>query len=159
MTEIVKLDGLDYIKVDQEWYWDIVGELRKHLIGKSIISANSEAATMTLSNGTILKFEQSASDCCSYFELSCLRGTDNNIITEVSEVETYTGYDWDDTPREGEGPYTAKIQVLTESGIVDIAEGEGDASNGYYLHGFALRAEVFLPVVEHEVVAGEVIAP
>ena len=103
-----------------------------HLLGKSIVAV--EENIMTLSDGTVLTFDSEASDCCSYLELERLVTTEN-IITAATfgDNEDETG---------GEGAYRAWLHVVTEAGELNIAEAEGDASNGYYLHGFALGITV-----------------
>ena len=103
-----------------------------HLIGKSVVNATED--TLTLSDGTRLLFDTENSDCCSYIELRNLSTTDNVITAaEFRNNEEETG---------GEGPYRAWLNVVTEAGELRIAEAKGDASNGYYLHGFALGVTV-----------------
>lgn len=110
----------------------------EHLVGKSVVAADQN--TLTLSDGTIMQFDESADDCCSYLELTRLATTEN-IITAASfgDNEDETG---------GEGAYRAWLHVVTEAGELNIAEAEGDASNGYYLHGFALGVKVTVPDAE-----------
>jgi hypothetical protein len=115
-------------------YWDDLGsELSNLLVGRSIVEA--EGANLTLDDGTVLEFDKDNSDCCSYIELVNSRST-NSIITAV-KVE-------DDEGEYGEGAYHAWIRVLTEADPygINIVEADGDASNGYYLHGFALGVTV-----------------
>ena len=102
------------------------------LIGKSVTGATQD--TLTLSDGTRLQFATEASECCSWLELRSL-STTGNIITaaEYGDNEDDTG---------GEGEYRAWLRVVTEAGELNIAEAEGDASSGYYLHGFALPVTV-----------------
>lgn len=110
-------------------------ELTKMLVGRSIVEASTEDAILVLDNGTRLEFDRSNSDCCSYIDLTCLRAT-NSIITDAKFQSKYEdGY-------EGEGAYKTRLHVLTEAGPVDVAEAEGNASNGYYLSGFALDVRV-----------------
>lgn len=107
----------------------------KHLIGKRVVSATLD--TLTLSDGTSLQFERETSDCCSWLNLFSLSTTDNVITAaEFRDNENETG---------GEGEYRAWLHVVTEAGELNIAEAEGDASNGYYLHGFALDITVVVP--------------
>lgn len=103
-----------------------------HLIGKSITAATED--TLALSDGTRLRFDREESDCCSWIQLSSLSTTDSIITAaEFRDNEDETG---------GEGAYKAWLHVVTEAGELNIAEAEGDASNGYYLHGFALGVTV-----------------
>jgi hypothetical protein len=108
-----------------------------HLIGKSVTGATED--TLTLSDGTRLQFERETSDCCSWQNLFSL-STTTNVITaaEFRDNEDETG---------GEGEYRAWLHVITEAGELNIAEAEGNASNGYYLHGFALAVTVIPPEV------------
>jgi hypothetical protein len=123
------LSGIAYVSDVQDW--DDV------LVGRSIVSASTEEGLLVLDDGAVLKFDKENSDCCSWVELSVLRAT-NNIITkvEVKDNEDETG---------GEGAYKAWMTVLTEAGPINVAEMEGNASNGYYLHGFALGVSYVPP--------------
>lgn len=105
------------------------------LVGQSVVAV--DFPTITLSDGTRLTFDAEANDCCSYIELKALAAT-TNIITAAKFVdnEEETG---------GEGAYKAALHVITEAGELNIAEADGDASNGYYLHGFALGVKVEKP--------------
>lgn len=102
------------------------------LVGKSVVEASED--TLTLSDGMTLQFERSNSDCCSWFELKSLTTTDN-IIThaEIRDNE-------DDT--NGDGEYRAWVHVIAGADELTLVDGEGDATNGYYLHGFALGVKV-----------------
>lgn len=114
-----------------KFYVDQIVDWDDALVGRSIVDADTEKARLTLDNGAVIEFDRENSDCCSYVELTCLRAT-NNVITkvEIKDNEDETG---------GEGEYKAWMQVLTDSGeVIKIAEMDGNASNGYYLHGFAL---------------------
>ena len=106
------------------------------LVGKSIVAADTEAGTLELSDGTVLEFDRDNGDCCSYIDLTVLRAT-NNIITAATleDNEEDTGY---------VGEYSAWLQVITDEGPLKVAEAEGNATNGYYLHGFALGVTVHL---------------
>lgn len=104
----------------------------QRLIGTKVMSANQDS--LFLSDGTQLRFDREDYDCCSSIELRSL-STTNHIITaaEFRDNEDETG---------GEGRYKAWLHVVTEAGELNIAEADGDASNGYYLHGFALGVEI-----------------
>lgn len=107
------------------------------LVGKSIVAANMTTGTLSLSDGTVLEFDKENSDCCSWIELAAL-ATTANIIT-AAKVETTD---------DDEGPYTAWVHVVTEAGELRVVEANADASNGYYLHGFALGVKVTTPEVQ-----------
>lgn len=102
------------------------------LVGHRVIATSDD--TLTLSDGTTLTFDRENDDCCSWIELERLTTTDH-IITAATldDNEDETG---------GEGAYRAWLHVVTEAGELNIAEATGDASNGYYLHGFALGVTV-----------------
>jgi hypothetical protein len=105
------------------------------LVGQRVVSATED--TLTLSDGTTVTFDTTNDDCCSWIELESLTTTDH-IITAArfDDNEDETG---------GEGAYRAWLHVVTEAGELNIAEASGDASNGYYLHGFALGVKVRRP--------------
>lgn len=102
-------------------------------MGHRVVSASTEDATLELDNGVKIIFDRENSDCCSWIELSRLATVDN-IITDA-------GFRGDAE----EGPYEAELYVVTEAGEFNVAEAVADASNGYYLHGFALGAQVIFP--------------
>ncbi len=116
-------------------YDDGTSWLEDVLVGKSVVAATTDM--LLLSDGTRLQFDTTDSDCCSYIDLTSL-STTNNIITaaEFRDNEDETGR---------EGAYKAWLHVITEAGELNIAEADGDASNGYYLHGFALGVTVHPP--------------
>jgi len=110
-----------------------VADYLQHLVGKSVISADKTTGEMLLSDGSKLIFDRENSDCCSYIELSRMRTTDAMILSAEER---------DDEGDDGEGDYNAWVHVVTEAGELNLVEAEGDASNGYYLHGFALNVKV-----------------
>lgn len=123
MQNIDNLSGRYY--VDQIADWDEV------LVGHKIVESDFEAGTITLDDGKVIKVQKNNDDCCSWVELTALRTTDH-IITAVKVENT------DDD----EGEYKAWMQVITEGGPINVMEMDGNASNGYYLHGFALPVEL-----------------
>ena len=89
-----------------------------------------------LSDGTVLGVEIGARECCSYLELKELSTVDNVIMSWRKESHYHEG-------THGKGPYTSQIVVVTKDGQTSaIARAEGDASNGYYLTGWALDVRV-----------------
>jgi hypothetical protein len=102
-----------------------------HLVGKSVISADKTTGEMLLSDGSKLIFDRTNDDCCSWIALSKMRTTEAMILS-AEERDT----------DEGEGGYTAWVHVVTEAGELNLVEADADASNGYYLHGFALGVKV-----------------
>lgn len=114
--------------------------LARHLIGHRVVEATGN--TLYLDNGATLEFQEHNDDCCSTVELDKLATTDHVITSmTVEDNENETG---------GEGAYRAWIHVITEAGELNIAEADGNASNGYYLHGFALRVTVTQPHLVQE---------
>lgn len=114
-------------------YWE-APVWTQHLVGKSIINADVDKGELTLSDGTVMRFDKSNSDCCSSIELMDM-STTGNIITAATVA--------DDS--HGQGDYKAWVEVITKSGIHRVVEADGDASNGYYLDGFALGVVVVEP--------------
>ena len=113
------------------------------LVGKSVVSADVETGTLVLSDGTRVEFDLTVNDCCSWVDLAALRTTPNVITAATLED------DEDETG--GEGPYRAWLRVVTEAGELNIAEADGDATNGYYLHGFALGVRILPLEEDHDV--------
>lgn len=123
MSEVIRYDYYG----DKDW--------TEHLIGKSVVSADKESGTLTLSDGTIMAFDKSNSDCCSWIELMDMSAV-GNIITAATIEDDSTGVN----------EYKAWVHVVTRSGFeTNIVEADGNASNGYYLDGFALGVTVTLP--------------
>jgi hypothetical protein len=105
------------------------------LLGQRIVAVDLEAGTLTLSNDNKVQIETTHYDCCSFIDLVRLATTDNVI--------TAAGFGDDEDETGGEGSYSAWIYVVTDDGaVIHVADAEGNASNGYYLHGFALSVEL-----------------
>lgn len=115
-------------------------EWLEELIGKSVVSASLDDGTLRLSDGTTLFFQKSDTSCCSWIDLVGL-ATTSNVITsaDLRDNEDETG---------GFGPYEAWVHVVTEAGEFHLADAEGNATSGYYLHGFALGVTVVKPSVQ-----------
>jgi len=78
-------------------YYDEHGDLTLLLVGHKVIGASIEDATLTLDNGTKIRFDRENSDCCSSIDLTALHTTDNIITSaEFRDNEDETG---------GEGEY------------------------------------------------------
>jgi len=123
-------------------FWDrdnqkFASELSEHLVGQTVVAA--ELGVLSLSDGTRLVIDKENSDCCSWIELTGVNPTEG-LITSV-KVDNTDDY---------EGEYKAWISVVTEAGELNIAEADADATNGYYLHGFALDVTVYAPGEEIE---------
>jgi hypothetical protein len=110
-------------------------EVVAELVGNYITGATED--TITLSSGAVLQFDTEADCCCSYIELTSLASSTSLISSaKFEDNEDETG---------GEGKYKAWIHVITAADELNIAEADGDASNGYYLHGFALPIRLVQP--------------
>jgi hypothetical protein len=110
----------------------------KYLLGKSVTFASLEAGVLVLSDGTRLVFDKENWSCCSQVDLTGL-ATTANVIT-AAELQD------DEDEADPVGEYRAWVHVVTEAGELNLAEADGDASNGCYLHGFALGVTVVPPV-------------
>lgn len=129
-SELDRLIGTRIVQVDDT----------EHSIPSDYGSSGYER-WMHLSDGTVLGVETGADDCCSYLDLKELVTTDH-IITSWREESHYPSPDWAGAS-EASGPYTSQIIVVTEDGQTSaIARADGDASNGYYLTGWALDVRV-----------------
>lgn len=106
----------------------------KHLIGKTVINADVKTGEMLLSDGSKLIFDKHVDDSLAWIHLTDLHATEAMILSAKEE---------DDETGDCEGEYRTWVHIVTESGVsMKLAEAEGDASNGYYLHGFALDVKV-----------------
>lgn len=112
-------------------YYDNEGVL-DHLVGRRVVLTSWPS--LYLDDGTKLEFDTDNYDCCSWVQLTKLSECDH-IITAAKFTDT----------DEGEGEYKAWLTVITQAGEFNVAELDGDASNGYYLHGFALGVTVTKP--------------
>lgn len=126
---------------------DFEAQIIDALVGTNIISTTED--TLVLSNGTHLKFDKFNSSCCTSIELVNLSSSGGKILSAgIKDNEDET---------EGEGAYKTWIWVLTEAGELNVVEADGDAGNGYYLHGFALDVDIThildVPVTDDEVQA------
>ena len=106
------------------------------LVGKSVVAADLVEGRLTLSDGTILEFDLENYECCSWVELTGL-ATTVNVITAAELRDTED----DSMPND----YQAWVHVVTEAGELRLVEAVGNASSGYYLHGFALNVKVIPP--------------
>lgn len=101
-----------------------VDDLTKRLIGQVIIAVDSVEKTLTLSNGSILTFEDTSS-CCAWFEAELIKGNlTDNAITDVV---------YEDRPEDDLGSkenYTIHI-LASDKNICDL-NIVGDAASGHY---------------------------
>lgn len=128
-------------------YDDPKAGLEAVLVGRKIVATEFTEvggdAILILDNGTRLRVDGHAADCCSFAELVSV-ATCDNIITAVDIVETEedvehvdlysdgTTYPWRETLER------TRIIVITDGGPVEIINSITDPSSGYYLHGWSL---------------------
>lgn len=101
-------------------------DLEEHLLGKTVTAVAGD--TITLSDGTALRFEDTA-DCCAYFNAELRAGNfTDNAITAVNQIDT------------GENEYDEKwsLHILAADKRVATVDIEGTSSSGYYCHSVNL---------------------
>ena len=104
-------------------------DLERELIGKSIVEIDESGNNLTLNDGTILEFRDTA-DCCAWFGANLRAGnlTDNAItaikVTDRQEEE-YADED-----------YTIHIFAANKK-IADL-DINGNPTSGYYCHSINL---------------------
>lgn len=133
-------------------YDDPKAGLEVVLVGRKIVATEftevGQDAFLILDNGTRLRVDGHAHDCCSFAELVSV-ATCDNLITSVQIEETDervehvdpgldpgTEYVWLETLER------TRIIVITDGGPVEIINSITDPSSGYYLHGWSLDVTV-----------------
>lgn len=113
------MSGIDYYDMTDQ---DLAGEL----IGKKIVEIDTDVNTMTLHDGTVLKFHD-AFDCCAWFaaELEEKNLTDN-AITHVTTSGQYGDASW-------------TIHILAANKNIADVHISGDEGSGYYCHSINLE--------------------
>lgn len=103
-------------------------DLGHELIGKKIVDINTESNTMTLDDGTVLRFHD-ANECCAWFEAQLeQKNLTDNAITRVTTSGQY-----------GDNAWTIHILAADEH-IADV-HIRGDEGSGYYCHSIYLAVE------------------
>lgn len=112
------MSGIDYFDMTDE-------DLADELIGKRIVEIDTYENTLTLHDGTMLKFYD-ASDCCAWFsaELEEKNLTDN-AITHVTTTGEYGDEAW-------------SIHILAANKHIADVHIHGDEGSGYYCHSVNL---------------------
>lgn len=134
-------------------YWDNPKvDLEAVLVGRKIVATEftevGRDAVLILDNGTRLRVDGNASDCCSWSNLVSV-ATCDNIITSVQIEETDEEVVHTGGKRRDGNPFTwtetlerTRITVITDGGPVEIINSITDPSSGYYLHGWSLDVTV-----------------
>lgn len=111
-------------------------ELKRELIGRTVTKIDEGDNALTLDDGRVLKFRDTA-DCCAWFngELRAGNLTDNAItavkVTENQDPENVYGNE----------DYTIHI-LAADKNIADL-DITGDPTSGYYCHSIDL--EIYTP--------------
>ena len=111
-----------------------VNDLESQLIGKTITNIDEQENKLTLNDGTILEFRDTA-DCCAWFNANLRAGnlTDNAItaikVTDRQEEE-YADED-----------YTIHIFAANKK-IADL-DINGNPTSGYYCH--SINLDIYTP--------------
>ena len=116
------MNGIEYRDMSDR---DLSGEL----VGKKIVKIDTENSTMTLHDGTVLKFHD-VYDCCAWFaaELEEKNLTDNAITRVTTELSTSR-----------DAPEAWVLHVLAaDTNVVDVGI-QGDSTSGYYCQSITLE--------------------
>jgi hypothetical protein len=107
-------------------------DLEDQVLGKRVVSVEEYDGTITLDDGTVLSFIDTA-DCCAWFSAELRAGTlSDNIVTAV-RLEEFEGGEY------GEEHYA--LHILATDTRIGTVEINGDPSNGYYCHSIELGIE------------------
>lgn len=124
--------GIDHMNKYQ--VTDPTAELNELLVGKSIVSVDENAATLTLSDGAVLTIVPNLGEGYDGGDFFLDRITAvENAITAVEAVTDYDGSVQDRADLYRINVYTAGIPALQE--IISVS---GDIGNGYYGSGFSI---------------------
>lgn len=117
--------------------YDLIGsmtveDLREELVGKTIESVDEVEKTITLTDGTKLRFID-AQDCCAWFASNLFEGNlVDNAVTDVVQ-------EWHESE---EVPEAWTLHVLAaDKNLVDV-DIWGDSTSGYYCRSITLRVEM-----------------
>lgn len=113
------------------------GDLKKELIGKTVVEIDESENTLTLNDGRKLAF-RSTSDCCAWFNANLRSGNlTDNAITAIKvtdrQKEEYADED-----------YT--IHILAANNKIADLDINGNPTSGYYCH--SINLEIFVPSKE-----------
>lgn len=126
-----------YFGIDHKSKYQVTyptAELNELLVGKSIVSVDQDAATLTLSDGTVLSIVPNLGEGYDGGDFFLDRITAvENAITAVEAVTAYDGSIQDRADIYRINVYTAGIPALQE--LISVS---GDIGNGYYGSGFSI---------------------
>lgn len=125
-----------YFGIDSHSYQvtDPTAELNELLVGKSIVSIDQNAATLTLSDGAVLTIVPNLGEGYDGGDFFLDRiSTVENAIVAVEAVTDYDGSVQDRADIYRINVYTAGVPNSQE--IVSVS---GDIGNGYYGSGFSI---------------------
>ena len=101
-------------------------DLARELVGKKIVKINTEYNTITLHDGTVLKFND-VSDCCAWFEAELEeKNLTDNAITRVTTSGQYDDESW-------------TIHILAADKNIADVHIRGDEGTGYYCQSIELE--------------------
>lgn len=106
-------------------------DLSQALVGKVVTAIDPSESTLTLSDGTILAFEDT-SDCCAWFyaELEAGNLTENAVTSIKATDNNPEAVEYDDEN------YTLHI-LAVDHNIADLTI-TGNPTSGYYCHSIDL---------------------
>ncbi|AIJ33446.1 Uncharacterised protein [Corynebacterium imitans] len=104
-------------------------DLREELVGKTIASIDLQEQTIHLTDGTELRFIDTA-DCCAWFNSQLMvRNLTSNAITNVTkEYSSHKG-----------APEAWTLHVLAEDKTIVDVDIWGDSTTGYYCRSIDLK--------------------
>lgn len=113
------MSGIDYYGMDDQ-------DLAVELIGKKIVEINTENNTLTLHDGTVLKFHD-AFECCAWFEAELEeKNLTDNAITNVTTSGQYGDESW-------------TIHILAADKNIADVHISGHEGSGFYCHSINLE--------------------
>lgn len=109
-------------------------DLEKELIGKTVVAIDESENTLTLNDGRVLKFRDTA-DCCAWFNANLTAGnlTDNAVTALKVTDRQKEEYDDED--------YT--IHILAANKKIADLDIYGNPTSGYYCH--SINLDIYAP--------------
>ena len=109
-------------------------DLKKELIGKTVVAIDEGDNALTLDDGRVLKFRDTA-ECCAWFngELRAGNLTDNAVTALKVTDRQKEAYDDED--------YT--IHILAANKKIADLDIYGNPTSGYYCH--SINLDIYIP--------------